>query len=333
MPPRSLTTLDELEPLPPSTAGSWRGAARGVVGLVLAGWVAVAVTAASQPTSVYNRGPGPRPEADGAEAAAQAERIVASSLARLARADSVSLRLRQRVRIGDRVLVGTGRYLQAGRGEEQRFRFEATLTCDTESFETTEVSDGLFCWIYRRFSRDKPELQRIDVQRVRSRLEELKVPDPSETAAYLGGMQRCLWWVRQWFWFEEAVAGELDGRPVWFITGRTPPGALAGVMPDLAEAAQRPEGIHPEELPDGWPWRVRLAVGKADLLPYRLEYLGIPGTRPVEPAEVEPIGVIDLLEIELDGPVDAAAFFYQPATEGLIDVTAHHVQSLAPLRP
>jgi hypothetical protein len=303
------------------------------VGLVLAGWATVAATADPQPTSVYSRGTGPQRAVDGAEAAAQAERIVASALAKLARADAVSLRLRQRVRIGDRVLVGTGRYLQAGRGEEQRFRFETMLTCDTESFEITEVSDGLFCWIYRRVGQDKPELQRIDVQRVRSRLEELKVPDPSETAAYLGGMQRCLWWIRQWFWFEEAVPGELDGRPVWFVTGRTPAGALAGVLPNLAEAAKRPEGIRPEELPDGWPWRVRLAVGKADLLPYRLEYLGIPGPRPVEPADVEPIAVIDLLEIELDGPVDAAAFFYQPAGEGLIDITAHHVQSLAPLRP
>jgi len=333
MPPRSPTHLDELEPFRPPRSGRWAAAVLGAGGLVLAGWAAVMVTAAPQPTSVYGRGAAPPAAADGAQAAAQAERIVASALAALGRAETVSLRLRQRVRIGDRVLVGTGRYLQAGRGEEQRFRFETTLRCDSESFEITEVSDGLFCWIYRRVSQDKPELQRIDVQRVRSRLEELKVPNPSETAAYLGGMQRCLWWIRQWFWFEEAEAGELDGRPVWFVTGRTPPGALAGVMPELAEAAQRPEGIRPEELPDGWPWRVRMAVGKADLLPYRLEYLGIPGTRPVEAAAVEPIAVIDLLEIELDGTVDATAFFYQPATEGLIDITVHHVQSLAPLRP
>jgi hypothetical protein len=296
-------------------------------------WLATLAVAAPPVASVYSRTePVARP-VDATEAAAQAERIVASALAKLGQAETVSLRLRQRVRLGNRVLVGAGRYLQAGRGEERRFRFDTTLTSDTESFEVTEVSDGLFFWMHRRIGADTSELQRVDVQRVRSRLAELEVPDPDETAAYLGGLQRLLWWTRQWFWFEEAVPGEIEGRPVWFVTGRTPPAALAGVMPHLAEAAGQPAGIRPETLPDGWPFVVRLAVGRADLLPHRLEFLGIPGTRPVAPAEIEPIAVVDLLEIELDGPVDAAAFFYQPATEGLIDVTNHHVQTLAPLRP
>lgn len=303
--------------------------------IALAAWTVATAIGAPPSASVYNRS-APVRSADGADAselAAQAERIVASSLATLARAESVSLRMRQRVRIGDRVLVGTGRYLQAGRGEEQRFRLETTLTCDTESFELTEVSDGLFCWIHRRIGQNGPEFQRIDVQRVRARLEELKVSDPSETAAYLGGLQRTLWWIRQWFWFDEAVTGEIEGRPVWLVTGKTPPAALGTVMPSLVESAARPEGVRPEELPDGWPWMVRLYVGKADLLPYRIEFLGIPGTRPVEPAEVEPIAVVDLVDIELNGPVDAATFFYQPAAEGLIDITANHVNMLAPLRP
>jgi hypothetical protein len=301
-------------------------------GGLVALWLASLATAAPPLASVYSRTePTARP-IDATEAAAQAERIVASALAKLAQAETVSLRLRQRVRLGNRVLVGAGRYLQAGKGEERRFRFDTTLTCDTESFEVTEVSDGLFFWSHRRIGADSSELQRVDVQRVRARLAELKVPD-QETEAYLGGLQRLLWWTRQMFWFKEAVPGEIEGRPVWFITGHTPPTALVGVMPHLAEAAARPQGIQPESLPDGWPFAVRLAVGRSDLLPHRVEFLGIPGTRPVAPAEIEPIAVVDLLEIELNGPVDAAAFFYQPATEGLIDVTNQHVSQLAPLRP
>jgi hypothetical protein len=302
-------------------------------GGLVALWLASLAAAAPPAASVYSRTePTARP-ADATEAAAQAERIVASALANLARAETVSLRLRQRVRLGNRVLVGAGRYLQAGKGEERRFRFDTTLTCDTESFEVTEVSDGLFFWSHRRIGADRSELQRVDMQRVRSRLAELEVADPDETAAYLGGLQRLLWWTRQWFWFEEAVPGEIEGRPVWFVTGHTPPTALTGVMPHLAEAAEEPGGIRPEALPDGWPFAVRLAVGRSDLLPHRIEFLGIPGTRPVAPAEIEPIAVVDLLEIEINGPVDAAAFFYQPATAGLIDVTNQHVSQLAPLRP
>jgi hypothetical protein len=318
------------------------GERRWAPGLAIAAAVAaVAVSiaiAAPSPKSVYRRAAEALKEGAGeGDAAAQAERIVASSLATFAEADSVSLRLRQRVRIGTKVLVGTGRYVQSGRGEEQRFRFETTLTCVSEavseSFETIEVSDGLYFWNHRRISDLPPELYRIDVQRVRSRLEELKVPDPQEAAPYLGGLQRLLWWTRQWFWFKEAVPGDLDGRPVWIVTGRTPSQALGQVMPELAEASKLPDGIRPEMLPDGWPWEVRLAIGRADLLPYQLEFLGIPGARPVTSHEVEPIAVVQMLEIELNGPVDPAAFFYQPASDGLIDVTINHCKTLGKLRP
>ena len=47
---------------------------------------------------------------------------------------------------------------------------------------------------------------------------------------------------------------------------------------------------------------------------------------------MQPIGVIDLVDIELDGPVDATAFFYQPATEGLIDITEPYNKMLGLMR-
>jgi hypothetical protein len=295
------------------------------------------------PPSVYARtGVSPQAAAaGGAEAtagdaaadASQAERIVASSLATIARAESVSVKLRQRVRIGDRVLVGTGRYLQAGQGEEQRFRFDSTLTCDTEVFETTEVNDGLFCWVHGRIGPDPPMLHRIDIQRVRGQLEKLGAADPSDTAAYVGGLQRTLWWMRQWFRFDKAEAADLDGRAVWIVTGHWPPGVLGILVPDLAEAAKRPEGVRPEELPDGFPWAVHLVVARSDLVPVRLEFLAIPGTRPVSPGPLEPIAVIEFLEVDLDGPVDATAFYYQPAAQEMIDLTGHVVKTMSLMRP
>jgi len=276
----------------------------------------------------------------GGDAAAQAERIVASSLAAIARPESVSIKLRQRVRIGDRVLVGTGRYLQAGQGDEQRFRFETTLTCESrafgiepESFEVTEVSDGLFCWLHQRNGPDPPLLYRVDIQRVRGRLAELGVADPNDTAAYLGGLQRTLSWIRQWFRFAEAVPGDIGGLPVWMVEGRWPPETLVSMLPQLAEADKRPGGIQPEDLPDGVPWMVRLAVGRSDLLPYRLEFLAIPGERPVAAGPPEVIMAIEFLEIEVDAAVDATAFYYQPASEELIDLTGVMLKTMAPMRP
>jgi hypothetical protein len=272
-----------------------------------------------------------RAEADGG--AVQAERIVAGALATLARAGSLSARLRQKARLGDRVLVGTGRYLQSDTGEDQRYRFESTLEADTESFELLEVCDGLFAWSYTRHGHEAATLQRLDVRRVVDRLRAIDPPAVDNPAPYLGGLQRTLWQVRQWFQFVSAKSGELEGRPVWLIEGRWQPEVLAWLVPDLATAARRPGGIEPVELPDGTPWSVWLAIGKSDLIIRRVEWLAIPGRRPVSPAEVEPIAVLDLFDVELDASVDASNYFYQPATDGLMDLTDQHLQTLVPMRP
>ena len=297
---------------------------------------AARLATAAQAAAIDESGP---PPADPG-AAAQAERIVASSLAVIGRAESLSIKLRQRVRIGDRVLVGTGRYLQAGRGEEQRFRFETTLTCESrafgiepEAFEVTEVSDGLYCWLHQRNGPDPPLLHRVDVQRVRGRLTELAVADPNDTAPYLGGLQRTLWWIRQWFRFGAAVPGEIDGRPVWVVEGHWPSVTLVSMLPQLAAADKRPGGLQPQDLPDGMPWVARLAINQSDLLPQRLEYLALPGDRPVSAGPLQVIMAIDFLESEVDAPVDATAFYYQPASEELIDLTGIVLKTMTPMRP
>lgn len=313
---------------------------RGRRATAAAAWAAVAVwgvhvPAEAPPASVYSRveSAAPNPVPHGVEdAAAQAERIVASSLAAIAGAESVSLKFRQKVRIGDRVLVGTGRYVQAGRGEEQRFRYDSTLTCDTESFEITEVCDGLFCWLHRDLGEEPERLERLDVRRIRGRLAELGVPDAADGAAYLGGLQRALRLVRHWFRFTRAAPGDLDGQPVWIVEGEWPQEHLALILPDLAPRVAAAEVIGPAELPDGVPWQVRFWIGRGDLIPRRVEWLAIPGVRPVADAAPEPIAVLDFHDIALDGPVDATAFFYQPATTGLVDVTDMQVKSLGPMR-
>ena len=54
----------------------------------------------------------------------------------------------------------------------------------------------------------------------------------------------------------------------------------------------------------------------------------LPGER-----EPEPVAVLELYEVRLGEPVDASAFVYKPATEGLIDLTESQLQRLVPLRP
>jgi hypothetical protein len=43
--------------------------------------------------------------------------------------------------------------------------------------------------------------------------------------------------------------------------------------------------------------------------------------------------VLELLDVRIGGPVDAGAFVYKPAADGLIDLTEDHVKGMGLMRP
>ena len=277
--------------------------------------------------------------------AARAERIVTACLAGLLRTPSISARMRQRVRVGDHSMVGSGRYLQAGLGEEQRFRFESNLAADTRSqtpargsfftVETLEVCDGASFWTYRRWGENPPEVHRVDVARVRQRVETITHVSGLDAPAitqHIGGVPRILAWLREWFFFEQAESAEIDGMPVWLVEGRWIPQQAARIFPEVAESIS--DGVvPPDALPDGVPWSVRLSIGKSELFPFRIEYFAVPGERPVAEAEVQTVGVFELYDVLLGEPVDQTEFIYAPASEAVIDTTNGHLGNIFGLRP
>lgn len=276
--------------------------------------------------SVYQRG-------TDADDAGQGERIVAAAISNLAQAESISARVRQLARVGNTVLKGSGRYVQQGTGREQRFRLESRLSSDTETFDLLEVCDGLFFWNYRKLGMQSASVQRVDVQRVHEQLEQLQLGPRSSDGAYVGGIQRMLALVREWVRFGVPKAEELDGMPVWTIEGSWHKPMLAMILPAQAEAINSAAGISPADLPEGMPWSVRLAIGRRELFPFRIEWLAIPGPRPVTTTTPEVVAVLELYDVQLGEPVDATAFVYKPAIDGLIDVTEQHLKELSPLRP
>ena len=276
--------------------------------------------------SVYRRG-------TDADQAGQAERILTAAITGLGKAESISAKVRHLARVGDTVLKGGGRYVQSGVGREQRFRLESRLSSDTETFDLLEVCDGLFYWNYRKLGVQPATLQRVDVQRVFDRLEKLKVGQRPSDGPYLGGIQRMVALVREWFRFPTAAAEDLDGMPVWTLEGVWHKPGLAAILPDKAEAINGPAGVTAADLPEGMPWSVRLSIGRRELFPFRVEWLAIPGPRPVSTAAPEVVAVVELYDVHIGEPIDATAFVYKPAVEGLIDVTDQHVKDVWPMRP
>jgi hypothetical protein len=275
----------------------------------------------------------PAPAGNLAQDAVRAERMVAAALAGLGKSESITARVRQLARVGDTVLKGGGRYLQSGTGEDQRFRFESRLSAETEEFEVLEVGDGLFFWTYRKLGSQPPTVTRIDIRRVRERLQGLKVPDPANASPYLGGIQRSLGLVREWFRFVSVSSAAIDDMPVWSIEGRWNGDRLASLLPAQAEAIKSVAGISAADLPEGLPWSVRLSIGKRALFPFRIEWLAIPGQRPIAATTPEVVAVLEFYDVRMGEPVDATAFVYKPATEGLMDVSEDYCRGLRRLRP
>jgi outer membrane lipoprotein-sorting protein len=314
--------------------------------LLLALWANLVTAQTGQNSSIYRRASAPiatpsrEQEIAGSEISAiaasdqagRAERMVTASLAGLARAESIQARIRQRVVFSGRLIVGAGTYVQSGIGSEQRFRFESTLKGDTEQFVLQEISDGIVFWTYRKNSTDAPSIERIDIRRVRSQLEKLlnvKQRDMPAVSAYMGGIQRTLALVREWFLFTSATAELLDGVPVWKIDGRWNPEKLAVLLPDKAETIRSEQGLSPEAMPETMPHTVRLILGQRDLFPFRIELFSLQK----ESHALEQMSLFELFDVRIGDPVDASAFVYRPAATGLIDYTESYVNQVVPLRP
>jgi hypothetical protein len=182
-----------------------------------------------------------------------------------------------------------------------------------------EVSDGLFCWTHRHNGQQPASLQRVDVRRVRSRLHRTQ----GARRRRRGLLPRrapanAVRLMRHWFRFSNGD----PGRSRW-PAGVARGGKLVhGLSADRAALAQgarlkRKEAsraVRPER-------RDSLAacgssIGRNDLIPRRIEWLAIPGPRPVADGPLEPIAVTNFHDVEINGPVDATAFFYQARHHG-----------------
>ena len=278
--------------------------------------------------SVYQQSisPGFRQSAESVSSEKQAERLVASMLSRLGRAESVSARIRQRTRAKDMVLVGTGRYLQQGRGMDQQFRFEIINKADTETFELLEVSDGLSFWKFRKSGSTPVRLARVDISQVRTKLQGFGIEKDQPVAPHLGGLQRTLALLRHYFQFKSAEKESLEGLPVWRVIGQWNTTVLAEILPQQTEMTEV-LGDAPVHVPEGMPCSVELIIGSEQLFPFRITWnaWGDGDT-------IEPMSILELYDVRLGESIDSAAFVYKPSSEGLVDETEQFVQKVQPLR-
>jgi hypothetical protein len=296
--------------------------------LPILAWLAVAGAAicplvhAQVPVATGSAAATTAPATPGASASAATDSSSGDSLVRyvLAAVDaqpSVSARLRFRVDLMGRTSEGTGIYLQQGRGAERQLRLDLNLQTAALTSRLRQVCDGSALWILQELA-DERTLARVDVARLRRARPKspAAAPDPAGWLA-LGGLPKLLVSLDEAFCFGPVSESRLDDLRVWTVVGLWEPARLVQLLPDQKEAMESGKPVDYARLSPQLPSSVVLHVGHDDFFPYRLEYWR---ARPGEADDAAGgrgrlLAVMELFEVRVGGPIDAAQFAVQPPTD------------------
>ncbi len=197
-------------------------------------------------------------------------------------------------------------------------RLELSLQVDNHSSTLLQVCDGKQLWTHRNLW-GQTKLSCLDAQRVLAAMqkhEELR-QRASVSGLALGGLPRMLRELQRSFRFQEAQQSRLGTLQVRVLVGNWIPDRLALFMPDQAPAINAGQPADLSRLPDYTPHQALIYLGRDDLFPYRVEY------RRAGEAEKGPttMMVLELYEVQVNGPVDPLQFIYNPATARYTDET------------
>jgi hypothetical protein len=209
--------------------------------------------------------------------------------------------------------MGSGIYLQQGRADDWRMRFDVTLQTAGEPSLLQHVYDGRNLWLFRQVG-DRKELAQVDLLRLAHARSKTGLPQPPNPQLHftLGGLPKLVASLSESFQFGPAQRSQLDKLPVWAIEGEWKSATLARLLPDQKGAIE--SGSQPTLKPN-MPNRAVVYVGSDDWFPYRFEFW-----RRTSGATADDGGrllmVMELYEVRLGGSVDERHFNFQPI-EGL----------------
>jgi hypothetical protein len=242
----------------------------------------------------------------------------------LANHPSIAAKVRQRVDLLGHALMGSGIYLQQGRGAERLMRLDLTLQTLGGPNVLQQIDDGNRLWLYRQVG-DRKDLAQVDLVRL-SRAKSKSPPGPSaETLLALGGLPKLMTALLDSFHFGMATRSQLDKLAVWNVEGQWKPETLARLLPDQKGAI---ESGGSAQLKPNMPDRVVIFVGCDDYFPYRFEYWRQDPNRVATSANDRGrlLVVMELYEVRLDGPVDPRHFVLQARDVQPVDKTTEYLQ-------
>jgi len=272
----------------------------------------------------------PAAKANGPQAALDPAEVWHKVRSGLEQHSTIQAKIRQRVDLFGHQLLGSGSYLQQGRGAGRLLRLELKIQVAGQITSFEQVCDGNYSWV-RQDLGGNPVLSRIDLRRMRRALGQPTATAVQPTSAWLalGGLPKLLDGLDGWFQFTLLEMAQLDRLPVYRLEGQWKPARLPELLPDQKDkikAGAAPDlGKLGKQLPD----RVVLLVGRDDLFPYRIEYWRQPPAKKGQPAgESQLLLAMDLFEVQVGAAIDPRQFVYKPGVQQFTDETAKLLKSL-----
>jgi hypothetical protein len=143
------------------------------------------------------------------------------------------------------------------------------------------------------------------------------------TTPGLGGLGRLMRGLNGQLDFASAAADELDGAPVWKVSGSWKPVALARALPDQKDAAEKGRPYNLSKLPARLPDRVAVYLRQTDYFPLRIDYLR--GTTGLSPHCLLSLKFTD---VNFRGPIDSGQFLFSPGSLEFNDRTDDFIKAL-----
>jgi hypothetical protein len=274
-------------------------------------WIAASASAQGpNPANVPASAPPAPPAAVASEPLG--DKLIAQAVANLDAAPSLTAKIRHRIELMGRPLIGTGDYAQQGRGAARAFRLDLQLRTSLSATSIEHVCNGQQLWMFEELDGHE-HLTVIDVARLHRGIPKPKVAAPSPMAwLSLGGLPKLLIGLQESFRFGHVVESRLDDLRVWTVEGRWNPARLAQLLPDQAAAINSGGAVDLSQLTPNVPHRVVLHVGADDLFPYRIEYWrSDSGDKETAPSE-KLMAVMEWYEVQIGARIDPARFAYQP---------------------
>jgi len=265
--------------------------------------------------------------------------------------ESVQARIHFQADLFGQHTIGSGIYLQRGRGDARNFRLDLRIPLgqigDTSKEQVlVRVCDGQYLWEHRELpdmdasdGQARSTITKIDIRRIRQALEQNRKPISANAEHELmwGGLPKLLDGFQRSFCFTSVQADHLDAPSasndgvdslkVWVATGTWRPEALRGFSATLANDAAQGRSVTVNKQASQAPDEVALYVGQGDLFPYRIEFRrrAEKGRGGESGAEMIPIMQLVFFEVRLNAPIDDDQFKYDHNAE---DITGNVIKNL-----